>query len=111
MHVVQIIRSRVRPRLRVRIPLMPGELHAVGVDIEGSGFLSEGGVDMKVGLGAGVIGAQTDRSQVVEGEVVALAGSQVAGEEEAVAVDEVLGDAPGAAGVEEVTQDFAVEAT
>lgn len=98
MHVIQIIRRRIRPRLRIQIPLVPRELHAVGVGVEGGGFFSEGVVDVEVGLGSGGVGDQTDGAQVVEGEVAALAVAQIAGEEEAVAVDVVLGDAPGSVG-------------
>ena len=60
---------------------------------EGGGFFSEGVVDVIVGLGSGGIGDQARGTQMVEGEVAALAAAEVAGQEEAVAVDVVLGDA------------------
>src|SRR4051812_6183700 len=88
---------------------MPGELHPVGIDVESSGLFSKGVVDVVVGLGAGGVGDQTDGAQVVEGEVAALAATEVAGEEEAVAVDVVLGDAPDATDVREVPEDLAAE--
>src|SRR3954471_5663053 len=109
MHVIQIIRRRAGPRLRIQVPLMPGELHPVGIDVESSGLFSKGVVDVVVGLTAGRVGGQADGAQVVEGEVAALAAAEVAGEEEAVAVDVVLGGAPNASVVQEVPEDLAAE--
>ena len=105
MHVIQII---PRSRRAGQVSFVAGELHALGVLVEGGGFFSEGVVEVVGGAVSGAPRDQARSAQVVQVEV-ARAGLRLGGQQQAVAVEVVRSQAPAAVVAQIFAQDLAAQ--